>query len=256
MNRTQLYARLRRRRGGLATIALAASTLLTAGVLAATSASAAADYTQSVSQVDATHARIDFTPVTPALYVDVHYTGVPGLGQQNVRMTDNGGTWQHTVGGLTTGTVLDYWFTYEKSGPQFDTPHFGYTQGGGTTTVPTTTVPTTPPTTTTTTQPTGCPTQSDNPNFGPNVRIFDPGMSSASIQAQLDTDFANQKDTQSAQFAERRVAHLFKPGTYNVHDDVGFYTSVAGLGQNPGGVTINGDVTVDAFNPSDAGNAT
>jgi hypothetical protein len=50
------------------------------------------------------------------------------------------------------------------------------------------------------------------------------------------------------------VAHLFKPGTYTgIHDDVGFYTSVAGLGQNPGGVVINGDVTVDAFNASDQG---
>lgn len=98
--------------------------------------------------------------------------------------------------------------------------------------------------------------QSDTPNFGPNVRIFDPGMSAATIQAQLDTDFNNQKDTQTAQFAERRVAQLFKPGTYNVNDNVGFYTSVAGLGQNPDDVTINGHITVDAFNASDAGNAT
>jgi hypothetical protein len=101
-----------------------------------------------------------------------------------------------------------------------------------------------------------CPVQSDNPNFGPNVHIFDPSMSSATIQAQLDADFNAQKDTLTAQFAERRVAELFKPGTYTVGDDVGFYTSVAGLGQNPDDVTINGNVTVDAFNASDAGNAT
>src|SRR5262249_6872632 len=101
-----------------------------------------------------------------------------------------------------------------------------------------------------------CPTQSDTPNFGPNTRIFDPGMSAATIQAQLDADFNAQKDTQTAQMASGRIAHLFKPGTYSVHDNVGFYTSVAGLGQNPDDVTINGDVTVDAFNASDAGNAT
>jgi len=29
------------------------------------------------------------------------------------------------------------------------------------------------------------------------------------------------------------VAELFKPGAYGVNDNVGFYTSVAGLGQNP-----------------------
>ena len=101
-----------------------------------------------------------------------------------------------------------------------------------------------------------CPTQSDTPNFGANVHVFDPGMSSASIQSQLNADFNAQKDTNSAQFATGRVAQLFKPGTYQVEDNVGFYTSVAGLGQNPDDVTINGDVTVDAFNSSDAGNAT
>jgi hypothetical protein len=99
-------------------------------------------------------------------------------------------------------------------------------------------------------------TQSNTPNLGPNVRIFDPSMSAATIQAQLDADFNAQKDTGTAQFAERRVAQLFKPGAYSVNDNVGFYTSVAGLGQNPDDVTINGHVTVDAFNASDAGNAT
>jgi len=122
--------------------------------------------------------------------------------------------------------------------------------GGGTTTSSTTT-------TTTTTPNTGvCPTQSDTPNFGPNVHIYDPSMSSAAIQAQLDSDFNAQKDTVTAQFADTRIAELYKPGTYSVHDNVGFYNSVAGLGQNPDDVTINGDVTVDAFNSEDAGNAT
>ena len=78
-------------------------------------------------------------------------------------------------------------------------------------------------------------------------------MSTATIQAQLDADFNAQKDTQTAQMGTGRVAHLFKPGSYGVHDNVGFYTSVAGLGQNPDDVTINGDVTVDAFNASDQG---
>jgi hypothetical protein len=99
-------------------------------------------------------------------------------------------------------------------------------------------------------------TQSDTPDFGSNVHIFDPSMSATTIQSQLDADFNAQKDTQTAQFADGRVAELFKPGTYAVNDNVGYYTSVAGLGQNPDDVTINGHVTVDAFNSSDAGNAT
>ncbi len=98
--------------------------------------------------------------------------------------------------------------------------------------------------------------QSDTPAFGPNVHIFDTTMSAATIQAQLNTDFNNQKDTATAQFANGRVAELFKPGTYAVTANVGFYESVAGIGQNPDDVLINGDVTVDAFNASDAGNAT
>ncbi|MGW3999617.1 chitobiase/beta-hexosaminidase C-terminal domain-containing protein [Amycolatopsis sp. NPDC004772] len=312
MNRT--LDKLRRRGPGLA---LVASAVLVAAGLSAPAALAADDYTQSVTQPSASQVQISFTPTTPALYVDIHYTGVPGVGQQNVRMTNGSGTWRTTVNGLSSGNVLDYWFTYEKSGPQYDTPHFSYTVGGGTTTVaaPTFSPPggtysaaqtvtissatagatirytvdgSTPTASSTlysgpisvpnsrtvnaialksgsTTSPVssasytigtqaGCPTQSDTPNFGPNVRIFDPGMSAATIQAQLDTDFNNQKDTLTAQMADRRVAHLFKPGTYNnVHDNVGFYTSVAGLGQNPGDVLINGDVTVDAFNASDNG---
>jgi hypothetical protein len=298
-------------------VGVAAVLLLLVTGLGGGTAVAAADYTQSVTPVGASQAQISFTPTVAALYVDVHYTGVPGTGQQNVRMTNSGGTWQHTVGSLSSGTVLDYWFTYEKGGPQYDTPHFTYTHGGGSSavavptfspgggsysTAQTVTISTvtsgasirytvdgsTPTASSTlysgpipvsssrTVQAIGlksgmtnsavasavytigggsatCPTQSDTPNFGSNVRIFDPGMSAASVQAQLDADFATQKDTLTAQFAQRRIAHLFKPGTYNVHDDVGFYTSVAGLGQNPGGVTINGDVTVDAFNESDQG---
>jgi hypothetical protein len=85
------------------------------------------DYTASVTKVSASQARISFTPTTASQYVDVHYL-VNGAGQQNFRMTNNGGTWTQTVSGLSAGNVLTYWFTYEKSGPQYDTPHYSYTQ--------------------------------------------------------------------------------------------------------------------------------
>ncbi|SDY03053.1 Chitobiase/beta-hexosaminidase C-terminal domain-containing protein [Amycolatopsis xylanica] len=294
--------------------------LLVASLLALTgfggTAAAEADYTQSVVSLGATQAQISFTPTTPALYVDVHYL-VNGANQQNVRMVNGSGTWRHTVGSLSSGNVLDYWFTYEKNGPQYDTPHYSYTHGNTASQVATPTF--SPPggsytsaqsvtlstatagstirytvdgSTPTASSPqytgpisvpssrtinaigiksgfttsavasatytigtsAGCPTQPEVPNFGSNVRIFDPGMSATAIQSQLDADFNQQKDTLTAQFTERRYAHLFKPGTYNgIHDDVGYYTSVAGLGQNPGDVVINGDVTVDAFNESDHG---
>ncbi len=63
------------------------------------------------------------------------------------------------------------------------------------------------------------------------------------------------KEQESAQFGNGRHAFLFKPGTYNnLNAQLGFYTSIGGLGLNPDDTTINGDVTVDAgwFN----GNAT
>jgi hypothetical protein len=96
-----------------------------------------------------------------------------------------------------------------------------------------------------------CPAQSNTPNFGPNVDIFDPSMSSSSIQSTLDSVFNTQKLNQ---FGTQRYALLFKPGTYSVEANIGYYTSIAGLGQNPDDVTINGDVTVDSFDGT--GNAT
>jgi F5/8 type C domain len=96
-----------------------------------------------------------------------------------------------------------------------------------------------------------CPAQSNTPNLGPNVYVFDPSMSSSSIQSTLDSVFNTQKLNQ---FGTQRYALLFKPGTYNVEANIGYYTSIQGLGQNPDDVTINGDVTVDAFDGT--GNAT
>ncbi|MFC8968959.1 coagulation factor 5/8 type domain-containing protein [Streptomyces sp. NPDC057094] len=87
-------------------------------------------------------------------------------------------------------------------------------------------------------------------DLGPNVIVFDP--STAGIQARLDQIF---KQQETAQFGTGRYALLFKPGTYNgLNAQLGFYTSIAGLGLSPDDTSINGDVTVDAgwFN----GNAT
>ncbi|MFF5899696.1 discoidin domain-containing protein [Streptomyces argenteolus] len=87
-------------------------------------------------------------------------------------------------------------------------------------------------------------------DLGPNVLVFDP--STPNIQAKVDEIFKKQE---SAQFGTDRYALMFKPGTYNnINAQIGFYTSIAGLGLKPDDTTFNGDVTVDAgwFN----GNAT
>ncbi|GGQ80641.1 coagulation factor 5/8 type domain-containing protein [Streptomyces althioticus] len=79
-------------------------------------------------------------------------------------------------------------------------------------------------------------------DLGPNVIVFDP--STPGIQATLDEVFARQEEDQ---FGPGRYQFFFKPGTYQgLNAQLGFYTSVSGLGLSPDDTTIHGDVTVDA----------
>ncbi len=85
-------------------------------------------------------------------------------------------------------------------------------------------------------------------SLGSNVYVFDPSMSQASIQNTLDTIQNNQHGNQ---FGTQRYELLFKPGTYGSSSSplvfsVAYYEAVAGLGQNPGQVVING--TIDSYN--------
>ncbi|MFF4593531.1 RICIN domain-containing protein [Amycolatopsis sp. NPDC001319] len=95
------------------------------------------------------------------------------------------------------------------------------------------------------------PPDSDQPDLGPNVVIFDPSMSAASIQSRLNSIFSQQEKNQ---FGSQRYAVMFKPGTYSNDVNVGFYTQVLGLGLSPDAVTINGAVHVEAdwFPPQNA----
>jgi hypothetical protein len=84
------------------------------------------------------------------------------------------------------------------------------------------------------------------PDFGPNVLIFDPSMPTSQIQASVDAIASQQVPNQ---FGSQRYALLFKPGTYGtsatpLNFQVGYYTAVAGLGRNPDDVVINGSVYV------------
>ena len=82
------------------------------------------------------------------------------------------------------------------------------------------------------------------PDLGPNVIVFDPSMPTSQIRATVDAIAAQQVPNE---FGTQRYALLFKPGTYGTSADplnfqVGYYTSVAGLGRSPGDVVINGSV--------------
>ena len=92
------------------------------------------------------------------------------------------------------------------------------------------------------------PASSSQPDFGPDVYVFTPKMSPSLIQAKVNSIASQQV---ANQFGNQRYALLFEPGTYGSAADplflqVGYYTSVAGLGVSPGDVVING--AVDSFN--------
>ncbi len=85
-----------------------------------------------------------------------------------------------------------------------------------------------------------------NPDFGPNVLVFNPALPAAAIQQQIDKVYAVQRDSQ---FGSARDALLFLPGEYHVDVPIGFYTQVLGLGATPDAVHITGNVHADATLP-------
>src|SRR5713226_3698647 len=82
------------------------------------------------------------------------------------------------------------------------------------------------------------------PDFGSNVLIFDPSMPQSQVQAAVDSVSSQQVNNQ---FGIQRFALLFEPGIYGSAANplviqVGYYTSVAGLGLSPNDVVINGAI--------------
>src|SRR5579859_6849718 len=172
---------------------------------------------------------------------DVNYstvvdkTGNTNTGNSTDNFSATGRYVRITVTGASAGWASFYEFqVFGGSGGATNTPT--------NTTVPATKTPTPTPSPT----PTGT-----GVNFGPNVFIYDTSMSSTTIQNSLNSIFTTQ---QSNQFGTQRYAELFKPGTYSVTANIGFYTSIAGLGMSPNNVVINGNVTSDA--QWNGGNAT
>jgi hypothetical protein len=73
------------------------------------------------------------------------------------------------------------------------------------------------------------------PNFGPNVKIFDP--TTLAIQTTLDGLAGS-----TGQFSTQRTAYLFKPGNYSVTITCNYYIQALGLGMSPDETVINGAV--------------
>jgi hypothetical protein len=81
------------------------------------------------------------------------------------------------------------------------------------------------------------------PDFGPNVYVFDGSTPASTIQSVADAVYAQQA---GAEFGTGRYALLFKPGGYGVDLNIGYYTQAAGLGLQPSGASITNAVHTDA----------
>ncbi|RKN04891.1 sialidase [Streptomyces radicis] len=98
-----------------------------------------------------------------------------------------------------------------------------------------------------------------DPDFGPNVLVFDPGLSQAEMQSRLDAISAQMHTNQ---FGTERHAVLLRPGSYDLDINLRFYTQILGLGLHPDDVNVNGHCRVEADwlqqgdNPDNLGNAT
>lgn len=96
-------------------------------------------------------------------------------------------------------------------------------------------------------------TRHADPDFGPNVKIFAPHTPVDEINAYL------LSVSEESEFGDGRRAVFFRPGTYGdasgqddpvhatgiINATVGYYTTIAGLGQSPDDVLINGALHVD-----------
>ena len=80
-------------------------------------------------------------------------------------------------------------------------------------------------------------------DLGPHVTVFTPDMPAADVQAALNDALAR-LEPNSAQFVEERRAFLFAPGTYDVNAQIGYYTTVHGLGASPRETVIGRGITV------------
>ena len=87
---------------------------------------------------------------------------------------------------------------------------------------------------------------SSNPDFGPNVLIFNSSMPARTMQERIDEVYARQRNNQ---FGPARNALLFTPGDYKLDIPIGYYTQVLGLGASADSVHITGNVHSDATLP-------
>ena len=83
-------------------------------------------------------------------------------------------------------------------------------------------------------------------DLGPHVTVVGPQMSTADIESLAEEIYLRQVDNE---MGTDRESLLFLPGSYGTDEDplqikVGYYTEVAGLGESPADVRVNGKIEV------------
>jgi hypothetical protein len=211
---------------------------------AGTPASAAVDGNTgtrwSSAAADPQWLQVDLGSVQQLCQVTLNWEAAYGKAYQ-IQSSNDGTTWttlystttgaggNETLNVAGSGRYVRLYGTQRGTGYGYSLWEFGVHTGSGSGTPSPSPTPTVPPV-------------QGGGDLGPNVLVFDP--STPNIQATVDQVFTKQE---SNQFGTDRYALLFKPGTYNnINAQIGFYTSIAGLGLNPDDTTFNGDVTVDA----------
>jgi hypothetical protein len=72
------------------------------------------------------------------------------------------------------------------------------------------------------------------PDFGPNVKIFDPSMAASAITSGMSFS--------TGEFSGNRVAWFFKPGSYSLNITTNYYVQAYGLGVSPESTKVTGAV--------------
>ncbi|WP_128895307.1 glycosyl hydrolase [Longirhabdus pacifica] len=82
------------------------------------------DYTIHLKETAEGDLHITFTPTSPSTFVDLHYT-LQGEVQQNVRCTNNNGSWEYTIPNYD-GSSMQYFYTFIKDNLAYDTVTYTY----------------------------------------------------------------------------------------------------------------------------------
>ncbi len=86
--------------------------------------------------------------------------------------------------------------------------------------------------------------------LGKNTYVFSPDDNPDDVKRALDGIFSRQYDEKTAEFTSRRYSILFKEGVYDdkIKLDSGYYTTFAGLGDNPADTSVNTLLCKDGTN--------